>query len=151
MKQLSHKFTYLFSTALSAVVALMGFGSCRHHTKEPQIKIEEQLQPIRLMYGPPVTSYRVAGRVTMPDGEPDRNAEVKVYTDTGEGYVNTESLRTDYDGRFIGNPTRLSFGSAAYLICEPGDTSLRPDTLTFDPAELAVKPSTRLNISLRKK
>lgn len=154
MKQITHKVYFLLTGALSAIIALLGFGGCKsvHKVKDEGSLKQEHIQPIRLMYGPPVATYRVAGRVTAPNGDAVQNAVVHVYTaNDGETYENTENLRTDYDGRYIGVPTRLSMGSAAYAVCDPGTPALSPDTVRFDPYDLASAPAARINFQLRKK
>ncbi len=112
MKILKKRFLNIFNLLLSAMITLFGI-SCKTQKvvsdgavnndaeDQPARRIErpEQGEPIRVLYGVPMTVYRVRGNVVNEQQEPIKNIKVEVEIGDEDNGIKGET-RTDADGVF---------------------------------------------------
>ena len=107
------------TTALSALVGLLGFQACGDD--------DEELE----MYGTPYATFQINGRVTDAQGAPVRDARVisrpQLYDDFPL-YHSCDTVTTDADGNYLIEGRSESLSEKMRVVCQPHGKRLEADS-----------------------
>ena len=152
MRKVQIKVSHLVAGALSGIITMLGFSSCRHTAKEAVKESNEpvKMDEIMLMYGIPQASYRIVGTVTDSDGKPVEGADVIVRSNDGvQGYVTEDTLRTGKDGEYFSQRQSIITGDLR-LVVDPKNATLEKDSVDLKVDEL-MQGDKRFDFRLGKK
>ena len=120
-----HKFSFqsLLTRICVGGLALLGFG-CEE---------EGGGEGGECMYGTPVSSFEIKGKVVTEDGNDVVGASVRV-TDpqTPSGVYSYNVTKTGEDGTYISAYERFPSQNKAKVVCIPADPALEADSVTID-------------------
>lgn len=113
-----------FITRLCAVmVSLLGFG-CSSSSDEPDILV---------MYGTPMATFEIKGKVTDTDGAPVSRAVMRVsHPDVDSDRMPYVSASPDVDGRYLLEGD-IPYMERIKVVCVPGDEGLGADSVIITP------------------
>ncbi len=152
MRKVQIKVSHLVAGALSGIITMLGFSSCRHTAKEAVKDSNEpvKMDEIMLMYGIPQASYRIVGTVTDSDGKPVEGADVIVRSNDGvQGYVTEDTLRTGKDGEYFSQRQSIITGDLR-LVVDPKNATLEKDSVDLKVDDL-MQGDKRFDFRLDKK
>lgn len=152
MRKVQIKVSHLVAGALSGIITMLGFSSCRHTAKEAVKDSNEpvKMDEIMLMYGIPQASYRIVGTVTDSDGKPVEGADVIVRSNDGmQGYVTEDTLRTGKDGEYFSQRQSIITGDLR-LVVDPKNATLEKDSVDLKVDDL-MQGDKRFDFRLGKK
>ena len=154
MRKVQIKVSHLVAGALSGIITMLGFSSCRHTAKEAvkdNSNEPAKMDEIMLMYGIPQASYRIVGTVTDNEGKPVEGADVIVRSNDGvQGYVTEDTLRTGKDGEYFSQRQSVITGDLR-LVVDPKNTTLEKDSVDVDVDEVVENRDKRFDFRLGKK
>ena len=152
MRKVQIKVSHLVAGALSGIITMLGFSSCRHTAKEAVKDSNEpaRMDEIMLMYGIPQASYRIVGTVTDSEGNPVEGADVIVRSNDGvQGYVTEDTLRTGKDGEYFSQRQSVITGDLR-LVVDPQNATLEKDSVDVKVGD-AMQGDKRFDFRLGKK
>lgn len=120
MKNIANKFLRFTNICLSAVIAFLGMGCKTQKTANPDTtadpqpaptprvtrptRSEKQTEPIKCLYGVPVTMYQIRGQVVDSDNQPLGHIMVRAKVDN---MTLGEVVTNEYGNFRVGYPERM--------------------------------------------
>ncbi len=127
---MKHKFTAIFGSMISAIIAMLGFSSCSES--------DEPFEDIPLMYGTPHAEFKFSGLVTDENGKPIDKARVIVRPyGYGDGHYilhqnAVDTVSTDVAGKYKGELSCFP-SQKIVLVCEDPRGAYQTDSVEVRP------------------